>query len=129
MAGKKSRGSWDSYDGRTKAGKSKSTYHPHRDADAFVDMMGSLFSKGAGALKSKGKKTGSINDPVIHSNELDEVTIAKKVAQIETPEEKEQWRRYFDCARKLEEDEWKELWKILKGTNKNDGTGIRGWWD
>jgi len=47
----------------------------------------------------------------------------------ETPEEKEQWRRYFDCAQKLEEDEWKELWKILKGTGKDDGTGIRGWWD
>ena len=45
----------------------------------------------------------------------------------ETPEEKEQWRRYFDCAQKLEEDEWKELWKILKG-NKMDG-GMRGWWD
>jgi len=49
----------------------------------------------------------------------------------ETPEEKEQWRRYFDYAQKLEEDEWKELWDILKGKKKNrdDGSGMKGWWD
>ena len=48
----------------------------------------------------------------------------------ETPEEKKQWKRYFDYAQKLEEDEWKELWDILKGKRgKQDGSGMRGWWD
>jgi hypothetical protein len=53
MAGKKARGSWDSNDKRTKAGKSTSTYHPHKDFDAALGMIGSLF----GAGRKKAKKT------------------------------------------------------------------------
>lgn len=53
-----------------------------------------------------------------------------KLVDDETPEEKESWKRYFDYAQKLEEKEWKELWDILKGKRgKQDGSGMRGWWD
>ena len=49
--------------------------------------------------------------------------------------------KIFDLSRKLEEDEWKELWTIFQGQDytkfdKNidwnkqfDGTGLRGYWD
>ena len=32
-------------------------------------------------------------------------------------------------AVKLEEEEWNELFLILKGTGNEDGTDMRGWWD
>ena len=71
----------------------------------------------------------------------------------DTPEEKEHNGKVFKLARKIEDDEWNELWDILKGQNhqeyldlldslsdeekrKNDvwnnwhdGSGMRGWWD
>jgi hypothetical protein len=52
MAGKKARGSWDSNDKRTKAGKSISTAHPHKTLDAAVGLIGGLF----GGEKKKVKK-------------------------------------------------------------------------
>jgi hypothetical protein len=55
----------------------------------------------------------------------------------DTPEQKAHNRKVFQRARKLEENEWKELWQIIKGTkysttfygDKYDGTDMRGWWD
>ena len=71
----------------------------------------------------------------------------------ETPSEKKHNRKVFDRARKLEAEEWKELWKIFEGqdikgykkfkTTKSaeemlktdtwnewfDGSDMRGWWD
>lgn len=44
----------------------------------------------------------------------------------DTPEEMEHNRKVFQKARNIEEAEWKELWKIIKG-GKNGG--MRGWWD
>ena len=44
----------------------------------------------------------------------------------DTPEEMEHNRKVFQKARDIEEAEWKELWKIIKG-GKNGG--MRGWWD
>ncbi len=38
----------------------------------------------------------------------------------ETPEDKVQWRKVYDYSRKLEEDEWEELWTILKGQKHSD---------
>lgn len=35
----------------------------------------------------------------------------------------------FNLADKLEEDEWCELWMIIKGTKLKDGTDLRGWWN
>ncbi len=45
----------------------------------------------------------------------------------DTPEQKEHNRKVFQRSHDIREAEWKELWKILKGT-KMDG-GMRGWWD
>ncbi len=54
----------------------------------------------------------------------------------DTPEQKAHNRKVFVRARQIEDEEWKELWNILKGTknsrkfNKNyDGSDMRGWWD
>lgn len=59
----------------------------------------------------------------------------------DTPEEKEHNRKVFARAREIEEQEWNELFQILKGQdyttfdkdkdwNKQfDGSGIKSWWD
>ncbi len=71
----------------------------------------------------------------------------------ETTDEKEHNKKVFDLSHKIEEDEWKELFKILQGQNKEeyrtlydsqteeeqhtselwdkwfDGSGMKGWWD
>ena len=71
----------------------------------------------------------------------------------DTPEEKEHNGKVFKLARKIEDDEWNELWDILRGQNIqeykdlmdslsdeekknrdvwnewNDGSGMRSWWD
>lgn len=71
----------------------------------------------------------------------------------DTPEEKEINRKIFDRAREIEEEQWNEIWEILKGQDHNqyldiiqekehksnkeendldnwfDGSGLRGWWD
>lgn len=71
----------------------------------------------------------------------------------ETPAEKKHNRKVFDRARKLENQEWKELWKIFEGQDRReykkfektiteeqklktdsynqwfDGSDLRGWWD
>ena len=71
----------------------------------------------------------------------------------DSPEEKEHNGKVFKLARKIEDDEWNELWDILRGQNHqeyldlldslsdeekrekdvwnnwDDGSGMRGWWD
>ena len=71
----------------------------------------------------------------------------------DSPKEKKHNRKVFNRSREIEEQEWKELWDILKGQNhaefkkivkrateeeKNsrdlwnewyNGTGLNGWWD
>jgi hypothetical protein len=74
----------------------------------------------------------------------------------DTPEEKEKNNKIFDKAREIEEQQWNEIWEILKGKNYGDGSeqlldvvqeksitdnkekdwndwfdgsGLRGWWD
>lgn len=71
----------------------------------------------------------------------------------DTPEEKETNKKIFDSAREIEEEQWNEIWDILKGQDYNqnlnivqiktldqdikeknyddwfDGTGLRSWWD
>jgi len=42
---------------------------------------------------------------------------------------KENNKEIFDLSRKLEEDEWNELFKILKGDENIKGSNIKGWWD
>jgi hypothetical protein len=79
-----------------------------------------------------------------------------ELIDIDTPEEKEINKNIFKKAREIEEEEWNEIWEILKGQNYDDGseqvldvmqektindnkekdwndwfdgTGLRGWWD
>lgn len=71
----------------------------------------------------------------------------------DTPEEKEHNGKVFELAKKIEDNEWNELWDILRGQNIeeykdllnslsdeekkntdvwnewNDGSGMKGWWD
>jgi len=38
--------------------------------------------------------------------------------------------KVFNRATELQEGEWEELWKIIKGQGHfHDGTGMRSWWD
>jgi hypothetical protein len=52
----------------------------------------------------------------------------------DTLEEKEHISKVFKYASKLEDEEWAELWDILKGKEfttieEFDGSDMRGWWD
>jgi len=71
----------------------------------------------------------------------------------DTPEEREHNRKVFKLAKMIEDDEWNELWDILRGQNIqeyktlfdslsdeekknrdlwdewNDGSGMKSWWD
>ena len=71
----------------------------------------------------------------------------------DTPEEREHNKKVFELASKIEEDEWNELWEILKGQNQKEytelmksateedmwktdiwnkwfnGSGMKNWWD
>ena len=55
-------------------------------------------------------------------------------AREDTPEELAHNRKVIKRSQELQQKEWKELWRIIKGTRyKNyeewDGSDIRGWWD
>lgn len=76
-----------------------------------------------------------------------------RLVEDDTPEERKHNKKVFDRARQIEENEWDEFFKILKGQNykeyrklakldkkreiKNDnlwdewfdGSGLKGWWD
>lgn len=59
----------------------------------------------------------------------------------DSDEQKEFNLKFFNRVTELEEQEWNELWEILKGQNCSkfskelefddqfDGSGLRGWWD
>jgi hypothetical protein len=51
-----------------------------------------------------------------------------------TPEEITHNRRVLKRSQELQQKEWNELWRIIKGTKYKtyedwDGSDIRGWWD
>jgi len=64
-----------------------------------------------------------------------------KLKDKDTPEEKEHNRKIFERSREIGEQEWIELFEILKGQDYSkspkdedfdkhfDGSGLRGWWD
>ena len=76
-----------------------------------------------------------------------------RMDRVDTQEERQHNRMVFELARKIEDDEWNELWDILKGQNHqeyvdltnslsdeekekrdvwnewHDGSGMKGWWD
>ena len=81
---------------------------------------------------------------VLHDWEFEEVPDNPGYSQLidnDTPEEKEHNKKVFDRAREIEEQEWDELFVILKGQDYTkfdkdkdwykqfDGSGLKGWWD
>jgi hypothetical protein len=64
-----------------------------------------------------------------------------QLKDLDTPEEKEHNSKVFSRAREIEENEWNELWTIIRGQDYSkfskesewdsqfDGSGLRGWWD
>ncbi len=59
-----------------------------------------------------------------------------KLVDTETKKDKAHNRKIFKRAVKIEQDEWNELWNIIKGTKNSkkydsnyDGTDMRAWWD
>jgi hypothetical protein len=92
----------------------------------------------------------------LHDWEFEEVPDKpgySRLVEEDTPEERKHNKKVFDRVRQIEENEWDELFKILKGQDykeyrklvkldkkkeiKNDnlwdewfdGSGIKGWWD
>lgn len=81
---------------------------------------------------------------ILHDWEFEPVSDKPNCSQLvdkDTPEEKEHNRKVFDRAREIGEQEWSELFVILKGQDYTkfdkdidwdeqfDGSGLRGWWD
>ena len=64
-----------------------------------------------------------------------------ELVDYDSDEEKEFNNKYFERVTELENQEWNELWEILKGQDYDkfdkekdwddqfDGSGMRGWWD
>jgi hypothetical protein len=78
--------------------------------------------------------------PICYTNFFDDKNWKKleggnyELIDTDTPEEKKHGRKVFKRAHKLEQEEWKELWTIIKGNKfttweKFDGTDLRNWWD
>lgn len=92
----------------------------------------------------------------LHDWEFEEVPDKpgySRLVEDDTPEERKHNKKVFDRVRQIEENEWDELFKILKGQDykeyrklvkldkkkeiKNDnlwndwfdGSGLKGWWD
>ena len=92
----------------------------------------------------------------LHDWEFEEVPDKpgySRLVEEDTPEERKHNKKVFDRVRQIEENEWDELFKILKGQDykeyrklvkldkkkeiKNDnlwdewfdGSGLNGWWD
>ena len=85
-----------------------------------------------------------LGELVLHDWEFEEVPDNPGYSQLidnDTPEEKEHNKKVFDRAREIEEQEWDELFVILKGQDYTkfdkdidwyeqfDGSGLKGWWD
>jgi len=97
-------------------------------------------------------KYGEINTRPFQFEPIENSTSYRMVDD-DTPAEKKHRTKIYNYANKLEEDEWKELWKIFEGQDIKqfskllktkskeeqrsgdvwgewfDGSGMRGWWD
>ena len=85
-----------------------------------------------------------LGELILHDWEFEPVPDKPEYSQLvdkDTPEEKEHNKKVFDRAREIEEQEWDELFVILKGQDYTkfdkdidwyeqfDGSGLKGWWD
>jgi hypothetical protein len=85
-----------------------------------------------------------LGELMIHDWEFEPVPDKPGYSQLvdnDTDEEKEHNKKVFNRAREIGEQEWNELFEILKGQDTSkfdkdidwykqfDGSGLRGWWD
>ena len=106
-----------------------------RAAEIYKNFMEDTFIEQAEA---------ELGELVIYPFEFEPVPDREKLYQLvekENEEEKAHNRKVFDRAREIEEEQWVELYEILKGQDYTkfdkevdwyeqfDGTGLRGWWD
>ena len=106
-----------------------------RAAEIYKNFMEDTFIEQAEA---------ELGELIIYPFEFEPVPDREKLYQLvekENEEEREHNRKVFDRAREIEEQQWVELYEILKGQDyakfdkevdwyeQFDGTGLRGWWD
>ena len=109
MPGKKSRGSWDSNDKRTKAGRDDKSYHPHRDTEALLGAIGSVLSSGFKKKKSANNSKAFDSKIVKTTNkELEEEIIkgakrAEDELEIKKAKEEVELMAEFEKQRVLDE--------------------------
>ncbi len=103
----KARGSWDSNDKRTKAGRDNRAYHPHKDTDAFLGAIGSLMSGSKKRKTSENKSIPKKSASQINSDEkITELEIKAEIqreeARVREALAEKQVRE--DALRKVEEE-------------------------
>ena len=106
-----------------------------RAAEIYKNFMEDTFIEQAEA---------ELGELIIYPFEFEPVPDREELFQLvekETEEEKAHNRKVFDRAKEIEEEQWAELYQILKGQDYSkfdkevdwykqfDGTGLRGWWD
>lgn len=106
-----------------------------RAAEIYKNFMEDTFIEQAEA---------ELGELIIYPFEFEPVPDKEEMFQLvekENEEEKAHNRKVFDRTREIEEEQWAELYQILKGQDYSkfdkeidwykqfDGTGLRGWWD
>jgi primosomal protein N' len=108
--------------------------------------------KGNSHIEMAEKELGKLFLSDWNFEEVPDSNGSMRLIDNETPEQKKHNSKVFARSNEIEEEEWNELWKIIKGQdhknykkhlNKSkisgndtnawsewfDGSGIRGWWD
>lgn len=83
------------------------------------------------------KAEAELGELIIHDWEFEDLGDGtSRLIDRETKKEKNHNRKVFKRAKEIEDQEWKELWEIFKGTKNSkkygidyDGTDMRSWWD
>lgn len=106
-----------------------------RAAEIYKNFMEDTFIEQAEA---------ELGELIIYPFEFEPVPDKEEFFQLvekENEEEKAHNRKVYDRAKQIEEEQWVELYEILKGQDYTkfdkevdwykqfDGTGLRGWWD
>jgi hypothetical protein len=88
------------------------------------------------------KEIGDLYMNPVEFEECEDRPGSYRLIDNDTPEEKEHNRKVYEKAREIEEQEWRELWRIFKGQDQAkfipgkkewedwyDGSGMKHWWD
>lgn len=98
--------------------------------------------KGVEHIQMAEKELGNLYLNPIEFKDSESHPGSYELVDNDTPEEKTHNKKVYDRAQEIEEEEWKELWRIFEGQDTSkynpkkqdwddwfDGTGMRGWWD